>query len=36
MFREARGAGWEAPVTWTPDDGVSLRLLACCVVANRR
>jgi hypothetical protein len=36
LHREARRAGWVPPLTWTPDDGVSLRLLACCVVAGRR
>ena len=35
LHREARKAGWVPPVMWTADDGVSLRLLACCVVANR-
>jgi hypothetical protein len=36
IYREAVKAGWGPPVTWTPDDGVSLRLLACCRLACRR
>jgi hypothetical protein len=36
VYREAVKAGWGPPEIWTPDDGISLRLLACCEVATRR
>jgi hypothetical protein len=36
IYREAVKAGWGPPTIWTPDDGISLRLLACCHLAARR
>jgi Family of unknown function (DUF6401) len=36
LYREAIQAGWQIPEVWSPDDGVSMRLLACCEVASRR
>jgi hypothetical protein len=36
LYVEAVRAGWRPPSVWTADDGVSLRLLACCEVASRR
>jgi hypothetical protein len=36
LYREAVRAGWEPPLIWNADDGVSMRLLACCEVASRR
>ncbi|MEV4317327.1 DUF6401 family natural product biosynthesis protein [Actinocrispum sp. NPDC049592] len=34
IYREAVKSGWEPPSTWTADDGVSLRLLACCSLST--
>ncbi|CAM3714258.1 DUF6401 domain-containing protein [Kibdelosporangium persicum] len=36
IHQEAVRAGWEPPLVWTCLDGLSLRLLACCVVAKDR
>jgi hypothetical protein len=36
LYREGIKAGWEPPEVWGPDDGLSLRLLACCEIASRR
>ncbi|ONI91494.1 hypothetical protein ALI144C_01015 [Actinosynnema sp. ALI-1.44] len=36
IHQEAVATGWEPPVVWTSLDGLSLRLLACCVVARDR
>lgn len=36
LYREALKAGWHPPQVWSADDGVSMRLLACCEVASRR
>ncbi|MCE7011381.1 DUF6401 family natural product biosynthesis protein [Kibdelosporangium philippinense] len=36
IHQEAVKAGWEPPLVWTSLDGLSLRLLACCVVARNR
>ncbi len=34
IYREAVTSGWLPPSTWTVDDGVSLRLLACCSLSS--
>jgi hypothetical protein len=36
VHHEAKLAGWEPPPMWTSNDNLSLRLLACCVVAKDR
>jgi hypothetical protein len=36
IHQEAVRSGWEPPPVWSPLDGLSLRLLACCVVARDR
>jgi hypothetical protein len=36
IHQEAVKAGWQPPLVWTSLDGLSLRLLACCSLANAR
>jgi Family of unknown function (DUF6401) len=36
IHQEAVRAGWQPPLVWTPADGWSLRLLACCSLATAR
>jgi hypothetical protein len=36
IHQEAVQAGWQPPLVWTSLDGLSLRLLACCSLANTR
>nr|CEL23513.1 hypothetical protein [Kibdelosporangium sp. MJ126-NF4]CTQ89127.1 hypothetical protein [Kibdelosporangium sp. MJ126-NF4] len=36
IHHEAVEIGWEPPLVWTSLDGLSLRLLACCVLAKDR